>query len=293
MTNVLYLRLAFLLCNRAVTSYISHLTFHISHVCRASTSNDNEHACAKRHSKTKSRQVLLHCDMFVVRCPCVFILTHSHFRTTEFSDENPLQAAVKECLKLAPQGNCSAGTYGICAEWDVSRVTDMNRTFATEIFFNANISKWDVGRVTSMREMFLKATVFNAEIGNWDVSNVLDMRRMFGQAHSFNADISGWDVRRVTNMQKMFSNAISFNANISKWNVSNVEQMSSMFRNATKFDGDLSSWATSDATDMTTMLVETKLSGIVCAILLCAHKVLLAHSIKPGKRFSARSRRAE
>ena len=53
-----------------------------------------------------------------------------------------LKAAVDECLKLSPQGDCTDGPHGPIGEWDVSRVTDMSRLFYDAQDFNADISKW-------------------------------------------------------------------------------------------------------------------------------------------------------
>ena len=43
-------------------------------------------------------------------------------------------------------------TYGPIANWDTSRVTQMNYLFAYKTTFNANISEWDVSNVENMAQ---------------------------------------------------------------------------------------------------------------------------------------------
>ena len=44
--------------------------------------------------------------------------------------QSELGSAVKACLELSAEGDCSAGPHGPIGEWDVSRVTDMSFMFA-------------------------------------------------------------------------------------------------------------------------------------------------------------------
>ena len=55
-----------------------------------------------------------------------------------------LQAAVNQCLKLSPIGDCSKGRHGSIRDWDVSGVTDMSHMFSSASSFNGDISNWDV-----------------------------------------------------------------------------------------------------------------------------------------------------
>ena len=108
-------------------------------------------------------------------------------------------------------GNCSAGADGpIGEEWDVSRVTDMERIFYQANSFNADVSKWDVSRVTNMGYMFEEASSFNMDLSKWDVSRVTNMVMMFAHANSFNMDLSKWDVSRASSVYNMFMHASSF-----------------------------------------------------------------------------------
>jgi hypothetical protein len=47
------------------------------------------------------------------------------------------------------------------SNWDVSRVTNMDRLFILRSKFNEGASAWDVNSVTIMQRMFNDATSFN------------------------------------------------------------------------------------------------------------------------------------
>ena len=111
--------------------------------------------------------------------------------------------------------------YGHISDWDVSKITVMNKLFKYMWDFNDCINNWNVSNVTNMYEMFWNATSFNQILNNWNVSNAKYMNSMFLNATSFNQNISNWNVSNVMYMNGMFQNAISFNQNISNWNVSN------------------------------------------------------------------------
>jgi surface protein len=128
-----------------------------------------------------------------------------------------LASAVRACLQLSPEGDCSKGPHGPIGTWDVSKITDMSWLFYEASSFNADISKWDVSHVTDMRYMFAGAESFNADISNWDVSHVATTASMFYGAITFNTDISKWDMSRVMDISCMFCGAKSFGANFSKW----------------------------------------------------------------------------
>ena len=82
--------------------------------------------------------------------------------------------------------NKITSTYGVIANWDTSRVTNMENLFASissadaKKVWNADLSKWDTSRVITMKNMFspksgdvLKA--FNSVLTAWNVGNVLNM----------------------------------------------------------------------------------------------------------------------
>ncbi|MDZ5622453.1 BspA family leucine-rich repeat surface protein [Nocardioides sp. HM23] len=124
------------------------------------------------------------------------------------------------------------------ADWDVSRVKDMEGMFA-ESAFNQPIGTWDVSRVRNMSAMFA-GSPFDQPIGSWDVSQVTDMASMFsgnGGYNSFDQPIGNWDVSNVTDMSGMFEGS-SFNRFIGDWDVSNVTSMTGMFSGTNLGGGD-------------------------------------------------------
>ena len=142
---------------------------------------------------------------------------------------------------------------GDLSSWNVSRVTDMSRTFSDATAFNGNVSSWNVSRVTDMSWMFYESDTFDRDISSWNVSRVTDMRYMLSRAFGFNQDISSWNVSGVTDMRRMFANSIEFNKDISTWDVSGVTDMSYMFYGAYSFNKDISTWDVSSVTDMSHM----------------------------------------
>ena len=57
--------------------------------------------------------------------------------------------------------------------------------------FNGDISAWDVSRVTDMTRTFMQAKLFNCDISHWDVSRVTKMDHMFFEAASFKQKLCG------------------------------------------------------------------------------------------------------
>jgi hypothetical protein len=112
--------------------------------------------------------------------------------------------------------------YGEINDWDVSRVTNMDRLFHNARSFNDCIDRWDVGRVTSMVEMFHYAEVFNQPLASWNVCHVANMQGMFRLAQWFNQPLNTWDVSQVTDMSNMFCNASSFNQPLESWDIRQV-----------------------------------------------------------------------
>ena len=135
-------------------------------------------------------------------------------------------------------------------DWDVSKVTDMDRAFDGRDVFNVDISNWDVSNVTNMSSMFINATSFNQPLNNWNVSNVTNMFQMFTAASVFNQDLNSWDVSSVTNMSSMFFYATSFNQSLNNWDISSVINMQEMFSYSSlstdNYDGVLNSWSQQD-----------------------------------------------
>ena len=181
------------------------------------------------------------------------------------ADGSALKEAVASCLIANPDGNCDCSQSWIncrhglsqpMSEWDVSRVTTMNRLFANNSNgmymppyygvntqnFNADISRWNTHSVTDMNSMFQNVHNFNVDLSTWNTQAVTSMSYMFQNAHNFNADISTWNTASVTSMSYMFQNAHNFNADISRWNTQSLAHMEKMFENAHSFDADITKW---------------------------------------------------
>ena len=123
--------------------------------------------------------------------------------------------------------------------WDVSNVTDMQKTFwmpncapdaigETQCFnisptFNQPLNRWNVSKVTNMNCMFQHLRGFNQPLNKWNVSNVTDMGGMFAHAVSFNQPLDQWTITRVTHMGSMFYRAFSFDQDLSGWNPKGVD----------------------------------------------------------------------
>jgi surface protein len=104
------------------------------------------------------------------------------------------------------------------------------------------IGEWDVSRVTDMNRLFDGRYTFNEALNDWNVSNVTNMDRMFMNCHNFNSPLNNWNVSNVTNMYRMFMNCWDFNQALDSWNVSNVLDMSEMFKYCADFNQPLNSW---------------------------------------------------
>ena len=78
--------------------------------------------------------------------------------------------------------NGITSTYGVIANWDTSRVTNMENLFASirsadaKKVWNADLSNWDTSRVITMKSMFgAGLPAFNSVLAAWNVGNVLNM----------------------------------------------------------------------------------------------------------------------
>ena len=180
----------------------------------------------------------------------ILAILFSTLSYSQLTDAN-FHQAVDECLATNPvDGLCTNSEYGAMPDWDVSKVTDMDRAFDGRDVFNVDISNWDVSNVTNMSSMFINATSFNQPLNNWNVSNVTNMFQMFTIASVFNQDLNSWDVSSVTNMSSMFFYATSFNQSLNNWDISSVINMQEMFSYSSlstdNYDGVLNSWSQQD-----------------------------------------------
>ena len=86
---------------------------------------------------------------------------------TPITNEN-IKDAIKACFFSDAgahfvDGLCDLSEYGAMPDWDVSKVTDMERLFEGYSNFNANITAWDVSSVTDMSYMFQSANAFTQD----------------------------------------------------------------------------------------------------------------------------------
>merc|ERR1719232_1333170 len=125
--------------------------------------------------------------------------------------------------------NVAISKYGQIDDWDVERITSMEKLFCGSIkycpdrphtasmqSFNADLSKWKVSQVTSMMSMFESSKQFNSYLAGWDVANAVNMNSMFYET-KFNDNVSGWNIGKVTNMDWMFQKANQFRQNMCAW----------------------------------------------------------------------------
>jgi len=116
-------------------------------------------------------------------------------------------------------------------------VSTVSSSFPTTVIFNQPLatsgSSWNVSKVTTFKGMFASNSFFNQDISNWNVSGAVTMSGMFYSASSFNQNIGSWNVSSSVLMDSMFAGATSFNQNLGSWNVRNVTDMSLMFEGVT------------------------------------------------------------
>ena len=92
--------------------------------------------------------------------------------------------------------------------WNV-RPDSMYYAFGLCYNFNADISGWDMSNVSDMQRTFVRASSFNQPIGSWDMSSVTKIGFMFEFASSFDQDISSWSVNQITNFSNNFMRSVT------------------------------------------------------------------------------------
>ncbi|WP_434336213.1 BspA family leucine-rich repeat surface protein [Mycoplasma capricolum] len=111
-------------------------------------------------------------------------------------------------------------------EWDTKNITDMSYAFYNTTWINEkSIANWNTSKVTNMEGMFGLSKAFNQDISNWDVSNVKNFKNMFSYSTEFNNGDKplNWStkLKNATNMQGMFQNASAFTQDLSGWIMNN------------------------------------------------------------------------
>ena len=87
--------------------------------------------------------------------------------------------------------NAITSTHGVIANWDTSRVTNMENLFASIPCDESNCAS---------------RADWNADLSNWDTSRVITMKNMFSpikgdELHAFNSVLAAWNVGNVLNME--------------------------------------------------------------------------------------------
>ena len=152
--------------------------------------------------------------------------------------------------------NCT-NFNGAIGNWDVSNVSNFNRSFAEARAFNQDLDLWDTSSATTLESMFENATSFNGNVSTWNTSNVTSMRTTFimwaGGPRPFNQNLNSWDTSNVTTMHGMFRNCINYNQPLDNWNTSNVTDMFVMFGYCSIFNQPIGNWDVSSVTNMSQM----------------------------------------
>lgn len=142
---------------------------------------------------------------------------------------------------------CFAFTGDGIENWDVSRVTDMNRAFQYARNFIGDLSKWSTDSLNNIDSIFRQCYKFNSPVNHFKVDKVTNFSGAFSDCSAFNQDLGLWDTSAGINFSSMFFDAPLFNQDIGSWNVSKGTIFDRMFRNAVDFNQDLSLWCVSGA----------------------------------------------
>lgn len=118
--------------------------------------------------------------------------------------------------------------------WNTSKVTTMNRMFASSKMTELKANSLDTSNVTNMYAMFnLSSEITRLDINNWDTSKVTDMRQMFnGTTNLCTVDISNWDTGNVTSFNMLFNRSGITSLDLNNWDTSKVTNMNSAFDTA-------------------------------------------------------------
>ena len=154
------------------------------------------------------------------------------------------------------------------AEWDTSKVTNMQEAFAYSTLeaIGTGINNWNVSSVTNFSNMFRRCFPSTTlALNTWNTSSATNMSGMFRDMQpwnltafqtSFSGSFTSWNTSNVTDMSYMFYNQFlqpSFDVpSLSNWDVSNVTNMSYMFVGANP-SFSCATWNTAKVTNFTNM----------------------------------------
>lgn len=103
----------------------------------------------------------------------------------------------------------------------------------TSLVGTSGFNSWDLSSVTNLDRTFFGCNSLNIDIPDWNVSNVTDFGEAFNACIVFNSDLSNWNVSNATQLDFMFRDALVFNQNLSTWNLkSNLTTVANIFRNS-------------------------------------------------------------
>jgi surface protein len=174
--------------------------------------------------------------------------------------ENHLGAEVQEFVGSARYQRAQCN-YGPLCLWDVSAVTDLYYSCATNPPFSSDLY-WNTSQATCMSGVFHSNTEFKGDLSTWDVSNVKKTDSMFSESGIQNSGIAYWNTASLQDASHMFSHSSLLpEVDLSKWNTKNCEDMRHMFAKTAIVDSGIGRWNVSAAkTDY--MLRGTRFSGI-------------------------------
>ena len=157
---------------------------------------------------------------------------------------------------------CFAFTGDGIENWDVSRVTDMNRAFQYARNFIGDLSKWSTDSLNNIDSIFRQCYKFNSPVNHFKVDKVTNFSAAFSDCSAFNQDLGLWDTSAGIKFSGMFFDAPLFNQDIGSWNVSKGTIFDGMFRNAVDFNQDLSFWCVSGAVNAPNFATGSGMSAI-------------------------------
>ena len=134
------------------------------------------------------------------------------------------------------------------SNFDVSKVTAFNHTFAHSCLTITGYENWDTSSATDMNAMFYSVQNTTLDVSNFDVSNVTKFAQTFEScAATHIIGLEKWNTASANTFQQMFLNCGNLvSLDLSAFNTSTLEGISQMFRGCrklTKIDG-LDQWDT-------------------------------------------------
>lgn len=186
---------------------------------------------------------------------------------------NDISNLFKDCSSL--------GDLDFIANWDVSKITTLSRTFygcksvrtipvgnwntsnVTTIYGvfqgcsaaeTIDVSRWNTSKVTSASYAFNGCSQLAViDVSNWSTSNFYGdaIRSIFNSCTSVEIlDISNWKIDNITTLNNVFSGCSNVKElDVSKWNTSKVTNISGTFQSCSSVKVlDVSKWVTSGMT---------------------------------------------